>query len=643
MTAATLVATTALAIVIGLPAAAQVVEPLPLLIEDADSSAHPTVELTVAMPSEFVGIELDADAFSVVENGRPVDALRVASVPSGDLEVVLVLDVSGSMAGSPLAAAQDAALNFVDAMPPGVRVSVVTFSNETSVANEFTTDMDEIAAAVVELSASGETALYDGLVVASQQFNPDLAARRSVVLLSDGGDTVSESTLEHALVGLLGTSVSFYAIELQTPENDPVALSRLAAATGGSVVAATDPDALGGIFEEIAAQLVNRYLLRYQSEAFGATDVEVAVAAAGATASAVRSIRMPPAPQPEPTPVEPEAAQEPEPLTVRPGAAVELGVFQQSVGFYVGLLLVLAGLVGVFFAMRNVRFRKERLLADEAKALVPAEQRRTPLTAIADRAVRVADRSVQGERGGKINARLEQAGVSMRPAEFVVLTAIACVIGLSAGWILFGPLGGIAGVVLAFLGVQFVLRHKANKRIAAFDEQLPDTLHLMAGSLRAGFGLLQAVDVIAAEAPSPTAEEFQRVKVEIHLGRDMDEALRAMAERVGSEDFRWVSDGIQIHREVGGDIAEIIDSVNETIRARNQTRRRIKALSAEGRMSATVLIALPIGLALLISVINPEYVAELTGSSIGRFLIGLGIAGMVVGVFWIRRIVRIEF
>ena len=112
---------------------------------------------------------------------------------------------------------------------------------------------------------------------------------------------------------------------------------------------------------------------------------------------------------------------------------------------------------------------------------------------------------------------------------------------------------------------------------------------------------------------------------------------------MGSEDFVWVADGIQIHREVGGDIAEIIDSVNATLRARNQTRRRIKALSAEGRVSAMVLIVLPFALAIFIAFANPAYLAELTGSGIGQFLIAAGILGMVVGVIWIRRIITLDF
>jgi len=623
------------------PAAGQTSDPLPLRVEDTDVTGHPEVVLTVSVPSEFVGTNIDPDAFTVVEDGIVV-ATGVTRLPSDDLEVVLVLDTSGSMAGSPLAAAQSAALSFVEAMPAGVNVAVVTFADGTAAASGFTTEVDETTAVVLGIRASGETALYDGLLVAAEQFDPATQARRTVILLSDGGDTVSEATLEHALVALIDGGISFYAIELQTAENDPVALARIAAATGGTIVAATDPDALEGIFDEIAAQLINRYQLTYVSEAFGPVAVAVSVEVEGTTAATTETLRLPAAPAPVEPAVEPEPAPEPVPAAPRAGSFVELTLWQQSTSFYLALLLTAAGLVGVAFATRGVQVRKKKsVLSDDVPK---ARMTSSPaLSGIAGRAVGLAERSLQGERGGRINSWLEKAGISMRPAEFVVLAAIATIVGIALGYLILRIPGAVVGGLLALLLVRLVVQRKAAKRQAAFAEQLPDSLHLISGSLRAGFGLLQAIEVIGSEAPSPTAEEFRRVKVEVHLGRDLDDALGAMAKRVGSEDFAWVTDGIQIHREVGGDIAEIIDSVNSTIRARNQIRRRIRALSAEGRASAIVLILLPVVLIVFITLVNPDYIGELTGSSIGRLLIAFSAAAMVVGVIWIKRIVRLEF
>ena len=626
------------------PAVAQGLDELPLHMEDVDSSDHPEVRLIISVPREFVGTEIPSDAFSVTENGVVVKSTAEA-VPSDDLEVVLLLDVSGSMTGSPLAAAQSAALAFVDEMPHGVSVAVVTFADTAQVASTFSTDLESTADAVLGLRTEGETALYDGLVVAGSQFDPVSATRRTVILLSDGGDTVSGSSLSQALVALLDKDVSFYAIELQTPENDPEAMDRLAAATQGVVVAATDPAALQEIFEEIAAQITNQYRLTYQSEAFGPTPVSVSVEVDGTTASTGQILRMPAAP----TPVEPQAAPTPEPVvepvlpTVRPGSLVQLSFAEQPSALYLGIILVIAALFGALFASRGLRQRKKSALHQSDQGAVSAPRSNAGLAMLADRAVELADRSLQGERGGRLNGSLEQAGISMRPAEFAVLTVIGGIVGFGVGYIGLGVVGGVVAAVIVVLLVRLWVKQNADARKAAFAEQLPDTLNLMAGSVRAGFGLLQAIDVVAAESPSPTSEEFQRVKVETHLGRDLDDALQAMAIRVGSEDFEWVTEGIRIHREVGGDISEIIDSVNATIRDRNQIRRRIRSLSAEGRISAIILVILPFVLALIISLINPGYVSELTDTSTGRMLIAFAVGAMVVGVIWIRRIVTLEF
>jgi tight adherence protein B len=181
------------------------------------------------------------------------------------------------------------------------------------------------------------------------------------------------------------------------------------------------------------------------------------------------------------------------------------------------------------------------------------------------------------------------------------------------------------------------------KRQKAFDAQLVDVLQLMAGSIRTGFGLLAAMDTVANEIPAPAGEEFRRVGVEVQLGRDVDEALMAMGERVGSEDFRWVVEAIEIHREVGGDLADILDSVMGTVRDRIRIRRQIKTLSAEGKMSGVVLALLPIVLAVGITLITPDYLTVFITTAVGRSMLVVLVILMVIGVFWIRRVTALKF
>src|SRR5262249_44914912 len=146
---------------------------------------------------------------------------------------------------------------------------------------------------------------------------------------------------------------------------------------------------------------------------------------------------------------------------------------------------------------------------------------------------------------------------------------------------------------------------------------------LMAGTLRTGYAILPTLDMVSREAPSPSAEEFRRVVAESRLGRDLNTSLAAMGERGGGDDFTWGAPAIEINREVGGDLAEVLDNVASTIRERARVRRQVRTVSAEGRLSAVVLVALPIVLGLVLAILNPDYVAELThGAGLVMLLIG---------------------
>jgi tight adherence protein B len=172
---------------------------------------------------------------------------------------------------------------------------------------------------------------------------------------------------------------------------------------------------------------------------------------------------------------------------------------------------------------------------------------------------------------------------------------------------------------------------------------LPETLQILAGSLRAGHGLAQGIDTVAREAESPTSEEFRRLTVEARLGRDFVEALGALADRVGSEDFRWMVQAVEIQREVGGDLASILDTVADTVRDRTRVRRQVSALSAEGRMSAYVLMVLPFGLGAIMAVTNRGYLSPLYDSGTGLRLLAVGAVLLTVGGLWLRRIVKPTF
>jgi tight adherence protein B len=238
---------------------------------------------------------------------------------------------------------------------------------------------------------------------------------------------------------------------------------------------------------------------------------------------------------------------------------------------------------------------------------------------------------------------LESAGVKVSPARFAVLAGAATV-GLAAlGMVLAGPLGAILAAVAAPVGARMWLGMRAGRRRKAFAHQLDDTLSLLAGGLRAGHSLLRAVDAVSREAESPTAEEFARIINETRLGRDLNDALEQAATRMGNEDFDWVSQAIAIHREVGGDLAGVLDEVGHTIRERGQIRRQVSALSAEGKMSAYILLALPFVVLGILTLTSRDYVLRFVQSTLGYGLMAAALVMIAIGALWLKKIVSFRF
>lgn len=250
-------------------------------------------------------------------------------------------------------------------------------------------------------------------------------------------------------------------------------------------------------------------------------------------------------------------------------------------------------------------------------------------------------------RSGKANSGaelLEEAGIHRRWQEFAALLLIATVVAGAVGLLLHGILPAVlfAAAVPVLTRVWIGLRISARQR--AFADQLEDSLQLLSSSLRAGHSMLQALNSVAREAESPTSEEFTRIINETRVGRELGDALDETARRMQSEDFSWVTQAIAINREVGGNLAEVLDAVGATIRERGQIRRQVKALAAEGKMSAYVLMALPVGVSVFLLVTNPSYLAAfVTTGLLGYGMIGAAIVMMIIGSLWLRKTVSIKF
>jgi tight adherence protein B len=307
--------------------------------------------------------------------------------------------------------------------------------------------------------------------------------------------------------------------------------------------------------------------------------------------------------------------------------------------FVGGLLLVYAALAMVF------------TLVFKSRSAVPMSRRRpdvgpqtSSFTRLTDQAVQVLNRSVRRGGTGILNRdKLDAAGLKKGPGDYVLmagaLTFAAMVVGFLTGGVFFA----ILLLVLTPVGLAVFLNVLVSRRRKKFDDQVPDTLQMFSGGLRAGHSLLRAIDAAAQESEVPMSEELNRVVNETRIGRDLGESLDEVARRTDNEDFGWIARSVEIHREVGGDLAEVLDHVGETIRDRNQIRGQVRALSAEGRISALVLISLPVVMFIGLTLFNPLYSKVFTSTLPGYFMIAAVVVLLSVGSFWLSRLIKPKF
>ena len=227
-------------------------------------------------------------------------------------------------------------------------------------------------------------------------------------------------------------------------------------------------------------------------------------------------------------------------------------------------------------------------------------------------------------------ARLQRAGLPIGVGEFMTMCLVGAAILFAIGWFAAGLMGIIFAIIISFLVPFAVLQALADRRKRQFAAQIPDVLKLLAASLRAGFSLLQSLDAILYQIKDPMAAELKRAFAATHLGTPVEDALEAAATRVGSKDFSWTVMAIRIQREVGGNLAEILDTVAETMTERVRLRREVRTLTAEGRLSA------------MIYLVNRPYISTLFTTFGGQLAILFGFLLEVAGVWWMYRIVQIE-
>ncbi|MEE9176994.1 MAG: type II secretion system F family protein [Acidimicrobiia bacterium] len=629
-------------------------------IVDINGSRYPTGGQTT-MVIEFRNLPTTPDPgqLEITADGQPVTDLEVVPIADSTLPVgvVLVIDASGSMSGDPIAAAKAAATDFVTQARPEDRIALITFADEVLVLSGFTSNTEELIARIDSIEAGGETAFNDAVIKGVELYDAASASSLlpNMIVLTDGEDTASVAIFDEALAAVASSDVRVFGVALESPDFNPDPVEQIAQAGNGLFLSTPDPEELSTLYGEIIREISNTLVARFTSPISTPGDVEFAVAYQGLAASttfAVSGYATTTTAVSGPTTVTTLA-----PITTVVGESSN--PFGQPVsifGFEINPLILIsaAGIGLTLFLFLIILFGREdeddpgrfaKRLQAYGRRGRPTEEKRSFLERIPllNRFSEAAEEEVK-KRGllSGVNSALEQANIPMTTGE-----AILAMIGLSAvggvfALIFNGPIWGLiifGGLLLLMI---LLISYAGSREKKNFEKQLPDTLTLLSTSLRAGYSLLQAIEAVSAEAPNPTAREFSRAVVESRLGRSVTDSLNGIVDRTNSADFECAVMAIDIQREVGGNLAEVLQTVADTMRARNRLKGEIKALTAEGRISAIVLGSLPFGLFLFLWFSNRDYLLPLLESQFGLMAIGVGLLLMAAGIWWLKKIVDIE-
>jgi tight adherence protein B len=601
-----------------------------LRVSEAADSQFPARSYALTLPRAQ---RIDASDVTVSENGRAVKGLSVAPAAGAEARrfgVVLAIDTSASMRGEPLRAALQAARLFVRRRNPAQPVGVITFDGQVHVLQGLTSDAAAIERALAAVrQGPGGSRMYDAAARAIDMIDAAGMPSASAVILSDGADRKSISTLAQVSAAAEAAHARVYTVGLDSRWADYGSLNLLAADTHGEFSAAGSLRDLGRIYERLGSQLAHQYVVRYRSEQPAGRGVRVSVRVAGAEGVATAVYR---APRP------PRLVQAP--FRRSPAEGVWLsGAVAVVVALVVAALLVLA-------LLALLRPRTESLRARVAHYVGQAEARdddaRRPRM-LTGRMAQETARSLERARWWPaFLEKLDIAGVDVAPQKLVSVVAALTVFAFALLTLIAGtPVIGLVGLAVPLAARALLERRVAAKR-KKFVDQLPDNLQVMASAMRAGHSFSGALAVVVEDAPEPARSELARVVADERMGVPVDVALATVVERMQSKDLEQVALVATLQRETGGNTAEVLERVTETIRERLALRRLVQTLTAQGRMSRWVLTAIPIVLLLAISALNPDYVSPLYGETLGRVLLGMASVMVVAGSLVIGKIVNIK-
>jgi tight adherence protein B len=591
------------------------------------------------------GPAADVAGLTVTENDEEVSLDGAPSRLTRDRGVVFVIDSgTGMNEGNVLPGVRDTILRQARQFP-NLDYGVVQAGDRADMRADFTRDPTRLENALGSIGPTEGSAVWNGLALAASMLDERTRLQPNIVLISASSDLVNPEAAAVARSAVVAngamTQVLVYQGEGHRVTN-PAPYRALAETYGGELVVHDSRDAfLSRVADAVTVVADRQYSASWISTAEPGAPLQVS-ASIGEHRDTINVLAGRGVYQGYQQ-LHPDLGSVP----------ATLPLVDNKVALALALLLAAAAVAGIAFAVTTAMMHEDlsNVLQPYADAygLIDGDTGEPggsglAKTAFVKRAVAITEQ--MAEKQGllvRAEAALERGNLPLRAGEalffYVMVVVVATLIPLLLTQnLLVGLLTGVLGAIIPLMVVSQIAR----RRRKSFMSQLPDTLSLLSGTLKAGYSLMQGVEAVSQEVAEPMGLELRRVVTESRLGRPLEESLEASADRMDSPDFAWAVMAIRIQREVGGNLAELLLTVADTMVARERLRRDVAVLTAEGRVSAYMLAAMPPILAGVMYVLNQAYVSTLFTEALGIGMVILAVISMVVGFFWMKKIITIE-
>ena len=616
------------------------------------SGEQGSVAVRPATGAESGDLTVEIEGEEIVTTVSPIFRSPVAT------QTVIVIDDSqnaNDVAGFGLI--REAALAYVDGLSADTRVMLVRAGGgrlETQPVVPFTGDHASIRQAINELTPGGGSVTFNAIADSASFFSAEEAGVRNVVAFvgSTGGN--STRTPEATRGSLVGASAGLTVVAPRTTNLDISAFASVANAVRGGAVfrgESAESDMTVAARNAIATHegvLVGTFptdsIIDVRSDdGQGEDGTNELIARYDGGAERVRLL----------------------PGSVVSGSLLDAPQIAQTSRFAivqgntVALIAIAAIVIAVLifaFTLMSILIGADNTLTSTLSVYGSPEDRtedqKAADDAFASNRARIIEQVVEraeeaAEARGNLDSAtnmLEKAEIPLRVGEAFAIQVGLVIVAFGLGFLLGGAnlIGGLLLAIPAAVIPTFIVKSKVKKRSKRIEAQLPDTLNLLSSTLKAGYSFIQGMDAVGNEAEEPLAGEFRRTVNEARLGKEMDVALDDLAERIDSQDMLWAIVAIKIQREVGGNLAELLSTVAETMQSRSRLRGEVNALTAEGRISSYVLLGLPFAVAFAMYFLNPEYLSELWTTGIGIGAVVVAMVSMAIGSAWMRKIIDIQ-